>query len=280
VDELRELDLVRWIAGRAPEVGDDCAVLDCAPWGALLVTTDSVVDGVHLDWKEHGPEAFGYKAVARNLSDIAAMAGEPLWAVVAAVLPHGVGRAEAEALYRGAERGGCRLVGGDTAFGPTAMVNVTVLGRAPERGAVLRSGARPGDALVVSGPLGRSLPTRHHATFTPRVAEARALVAACDVGALIDLSDGLSTDLHHVLEASGCGARLEAARIPRRDGATLEEALNDGEDYELLATVAQDGDVPDGFTRIGVVTKGGGAVVALENGAERPVERGGYEHRG
>ncbi len=286
MSDLHELDLVRWIATRAPEVGDDCAVLACEPWGDLLVTTDSVIDGVHLHWSEHGPDAFGYKAVARNLSDIAAMGGEPLWAVIAAVLPRGATRAEAEALYKGAERAGCRLVGGDTSFGPTAMVNATVLGRAPERGTVLRSGARPGDAILVTGSFGRSLPTGHHATFTPRLTEAAALLATGGLGAMIDVSDGLSTDLWHILEASGHGARLEAAAIPRRDNATLEEALNDGEDYELLATVLSptgrtDGDVswPAGFTRIGTITDGPGAVVVDGHGNERALVRGGFEHR-
>lgn len=273
---MRELDLIRWIAGRAEEVGDDCAVLDCAPWGTLLATTDSVIDGVHLRWDREGPDAFGYKAVARNLSDIAAMAGEPLWALVAACLPRNVTESEAHALYEGAERAGCRLVGGDTAFGRVPSVTVTVLGRAhAKRGPVLRSGARPGDWIIVSGPLGGSLESGRHYTFTPRVAEAQALVGACDVGALIDLSDGLSTDLHHILAASGVGCRVEAGRIPRND-VPLANALNDGEDYELLATV-RPGDLPPGFVRIGEIG-GADAVLVHPDGREEPLVARGYEH--
>ncbi|MHC4133602.1 MAG: thiamine-phosphate kinase [Planctomycetota bacterium] len=272
---MRELDLIRWIAGRADEVGDDCAVLDCAPWGTLLATTDSVIDGVHLHWDREGPAAFGYKAVARNLSDIAAMAGEPLWALVAACLPRDVTEAQAHALYEGAERAGCRLVGGDTSFGPTATVTVTVLGRAHAKGPVLRSGARPGDWIVVSGPLGGSLESGHHYTFTPRIAEAKALVDACDVGALIDLSDGLSTDLHHVLAASGVGCRLDAARIPLND-VPLANALHDGEDYELLAAV-RPGDLPPGLVRIGAITEAD-AVLVHPDGREEPLVARGYEH--
>src|SRR5262245_31245948 len=211
---VRELELVRWIMDRADATGDDCAVLDCAPWGTLLVTTDSVIDGVHARWREDGPAAFGYKAIARGLSDIAAMAGEPKWAVLAACLPKDVTEAEAHAMFEGAERLGCRLVGGDTAFGPTPYAVGTVLGVAHPKGPVLRSGARVGDWIVVTGPLGGSLASGKHKTFVPRVREARELHETCDLGAMIDISDGLSTDLHHILGASGVGCRLDAAAIP------------------------------------------------------------------
>jgi thiamine-monophosphate kinase len=205
------------------------------------------------------------------------MAGEPLWALVAACLPRGVTESEARALYEGAERAGCRLVGGDTAFGPTPSVTCTVLGRAhAERGPVLRSGARPGDWIVVSGPLGGSLQSGRHYTFTPRVAEAQLLVETCDVGALIDLSDGLSTDLHHVLAASGAGCHLEAERVPRND-VPLANALNDGEDYELLATV-RPGDLPPGFVRVGEITAKAAAVLVQPDGREEPLVARGYEH--
>ena len=251
-------------------------MLDCAPWGTLLVTTDGVIDGVHARWAVEGPEAFGYKAVARGLSDVAAMGGEPLWAVLAACLPKGCTEEHAHALYRGAEKTGCALVGGDTSFGPTPHVVATVLGRAHAKGPVLRSGARPGDWIVVTGRLGGSLESGRHATFTPRVAEARALMDACDVSAMIDVSDGLSTDLMHVLEASRAGCRLEAALLPLHRGATLENALNDGEDYELLATV-RPGDLPAGFTRIGAITDGA-ALLVHGDGRTTPLVAGGWEH--
>jgi thiamine-monophosphate kinase len=273
---LRELDLIRWIRGRCAAAGDDCAVLDCTPWGTLLVTTDSVIDGVHLSWRDHGPAAFGYKAVARGLSDVAAMGGEPLWALIAACLPAGATEEEAHALYRGAEGAGCALVGGDTAFGPVAYVAGTVLGRAHAKGPVLRSGARLGEWIVVTGALGGSRRTGRHVRFVPRVKEAKALVDQCDVGAMIDVSDGLSTDLLHILEESGAGCRLEAARIPRTEGASLENALGDGEDYEILATV-RPGPLPPGFTRIGEITARDALLVA-EDGSERLLLPSGYEH--
>ena len=263
----RESELIDWIKTRAPDAGDDCAVLDCAPWGTLLVTVDSVIDSVHADWRADGARAFGYKAVARGLSDIAAMAGEPLWAVVAACLPESVSQEEGRDILRGAQQTGCRIVGGDIAFGPTPQVTATVLGRAREpRGPVLRSGARFGDQVVVSGILG----TGRHLDFTPRVEEARRLVERCDVGAMIDISDGLSTDLHHLLEASQVGCDLDPDAIPR--AGDLQTALNGGEDYELLATV-RPGGLPAGWTRIGTITKTGGARIGGE-----PLIARGWEH--
>ncbi|MHC4931593.1 MAG: thiamine-phosphate kinase [Planctomycetota bacterium] len=272
-----ERELIDWIAKRAPDSGDDCAVLECAPWGTLLITTDSVIDGVHARWQVEGPELFGYKAVARGLSDVAAMAGDPLWTVVAACLPRGATEGEAHALVKGIERTGCRLVGGDVAFGPTAYAAATVLGRAhPDRGPVLRSGARPGDWIVVSGALGGSFASGRHATFVARVEEAKALVEVCDVGALIDISDGLSTDLHHILAASTVGCRLEAAAVPC-NSVPLHNALHDGEDYELLAAV-RPGDLPGGFVRIGEITAERAARLVYPDGREEVLTAGGYEH--
>ena len=111
---MRERELIEWIQNRAPATGDDCAVLPCEPWGELLVTVDAVIDGVHARWSEDGPRAFGYKAVARGLSDIAAMGGTPLWVVLAATLPPGTSNEDARAVVLGAEDAGCPLVGGDT----------------------------------------------------------------------------------------------------------------------------------------------------------------------
>ena len=265
---VRELDLIRWLAARHPAIGDDCAVIDLAPWGTLLVTTDSVIDGVHAHWGEHGPGVFGYKAVARGLSDVAAM-GEPIGAFLAASLPAGTSDEQARAVVLGAERAGCPLLGGDTACGPTAWVVGTVLGRAHAvRGPVLRSQARAGDWIVVSGSLGGAVDSGRHLDFVARVAEARALVERCDVGAMIDLSDGLASDLRHVVEASGVRARVESASIPLHAGATVAPAWTEGEDYELLATV-RPGPLPAGFVRIGIVEAGAGIEVVEADGTAR-----------
>jgi thiamine-monophosphate kinase len=242
----------------------------------LLVTTDSVIDGVHLRWDEQGPEAFGYKAVARGLSDIAAMGGEPLWALLAVCLPQGVSDEEAQAVYLGAESTGCELVGGDTTLGPTPYVAATVLGRAHPKGPARRSGARIEDGIYVTGPLGRSLESGRHFRFRPRIEMAKRLMDSVDVGAMIDISDGLGCDLHHILEASGVGCRVEASAVPLNPDATIENALGDGEDYELLFTAAGEVEVP-GAIRIGVIAAGP-ALLAFPDGREAPLPDSGYEH--
>ncbi len=272
---VRERDLLRWVADRAP-IGDDCAVLECTPWGTLLVTTDNVIDGVHLRWDREGPEAFGYKAVARGMSDVAAMGGEPLWAVIAVCLPKGVTEEQAHGVYRGAEGAGCALVGGDTSFGPLAYVAATVFGRAHEKGPVLRSGARPSDGIFVTGPLGGSYESGRHFRFTPRVSEAKRLMDRIDISAMIDTSDGLSTDLLHILEASDTGCRLETEAIPINEGATLEGALTDGEDYELLLTARES---TEGLVRIGTVTNSE-ALLVFSDGREEVLRARGWEHEG
>ncbi len=270
-----EPSFVSWIRARAPATGDDCAVLPCAPWGDLLVTVDSVLDGVHLDAARHGLDVFGYKAVARGLSDIAAMGGEPLWVVLAATLTSEHTIADAQQVFLGAERAGCSIVGGDTAVGPALGVTATVIGRADAGTAWRRSGARVGDSIVATGSFGRSLPTDHHATFIARNDAAKALREQADVGAAIDVSDGLSTDLLHILTASGVGCELHADAIPRRDEATLEEALGDGEDYELLATI-RPGPIPAGFTRLGEITSGDPVLVCDD--ARSRLRAKGWEH--
>lgn len=275
---LRERDLISWIRDRAPATGDDCAVLPCEPWGDLLVTVDSVIDDVHAHWHEDGPEAFGYKAVARGLSDIAAMGGTPLWAVVAATLPAGSTESAAQALFRGAESAGCELVGGDTTVGAVASVTATVMGRVGHGGAILRSGAQPGDRILVSGPLGGSYASGHHLSFRARVDEARVLRDACEVRAMIDISDGLAVDLHHLLEASGVGANLFADRVPLRTG-SLRAALGDGEDYELLACVAANSILPAPFVEIGEILESGAWLVHAD-GSKEPLATEGFEHRG
>lgn len=233
-------------------IGDDCAVLEPTPGRQTLVTTDMLMDGRHFRLEEHGAEAAGYKALAVNLSDIAAMAGIPTAAFVAVALPQARAAEIARGLHAGmmplVERFGIELAGGDTnAWDGPLVISVTVLGEATERGPVLRSGARPGDVVFVTGALGGSLLGRHlHPE--PRVAEALTLHEHAALHAAIDLSDGLLSDLGHILDEShGLGAILDRDAIPvhsdahamaRRDGRTpLDHALNDGEDFELCLVV-------------------------------------------
>ena len=235
--------------------GDDTAAIRWPPDTPCLITTDMLMDGTCFRLAEAGPRRVGRKAMAVNLSDIAAMAGRPVAAVVSLGLPKSGGRALAEVLYSGlrelADAFNTAVVGGDTnSWDGPLVISVTVLGEPIGRGPVRRSGARPGDWLFVTGPLGGSI-RGHHLDFTPRVHEAIALNAAVELQAMIDISDGLAADLAHVCEESRCGAVLRADAIPltadarsMNDGRSpLEHGLADGEDFELIFTVGpEDGE--------------------------------------
>jgi len=282
-----EFEYINWIrsvpASSRPWVvvgpGDDCAVVR-ATASLQLVTTDMLMDGVDFIVGEVEPRRIGRKAMAVNLSDIAAMAGVPRSAVVSLALPSGGGELAKE-LYLGmhemAERYGVAIVGGDTnSWAGPLVISVTLFGDATGRGAVGRGGAEPGDWLFVTGPLGGSL-AGHHLDFTPRVHEALDLNQRVRLKAMIDISDGLTADLAHILEASGCGAVLDAEAIPRRAGATLTQALGDGEDFELLFAVSPE----DGATLAGVSCIGECVAAGLwlrEGGVVRPLSPAGWVH--
>ena len=335
-----EFQYIEWLRARTPVdprvligPGDDCALLS-PPTRPLLITTDMLMDGTDFVVAEVGPRRVGRKAMAANLSDIAAMAGVPMAAVVSVALPgqrtvggketgdrkqETVGKEEtgdrkqeaakadksvsslppvscplspelspascllspdkfATELYLGlrdvADAFGVPIVGGDTnSWAGSLVISVTALGEATERGAVRRSGAKPGDWIFVTGPLGGSI-LGHHLDFTPRVREALALHSAVELHAMCDISDGLAADLNHILEESHCGAVLTAEAIPvsaaarqlsTTSGKTpLQHALGDGEDFELVFTVSPaDGEkllrespVP-GLAKIGVCVESG-----------------------
>ena len=242
-------------------IGDDCAVLRLLPGHDSLVTTDFTLEGIHFrrDW--HPAESVGHRCLARGLSDIAAMGGEPVAAFLSLALPRDLPQAWvgrfARSLISLAEKYGVTLAGGDTAESPNGILaDIVVVGTVPKGKAVLRSGARPGDRIFVSGELGGSaaavlqlrrkpkkkLNPRDYARHfypEPRVELGRILREKGLASAMIDTSDGLSTDLAHLCEESGVGAELDAALIPRaRVGKPAREvdldlALHGGEDYEL-----------------------------------------------
>jgi thiamine-monophosphate kinase len=238
-------------------IGDDAAVLRPPPGEDLVATVDAVVEGVHFD-PRFAPAEIGWKALAVNLSDLAAMGARPLWALVALATPRPADTGRLVGIGRGvaacARRHGVSVVGGNVTAAREVSVTVTVLGAVRRGRALLRSGGRPGDLLVVSGTLGdaalgighavaRALRTRQRRP-SPRLALGRA--AAGVARAAIDVSDGLLQDLGHLCEASGTGARVDADRLPlsgayrravrgRRD--PLAGALSGGEDYELLLAV-------------------------------------------
>jgi thiamine-monophosphate kinase len=310
-----EFGLIAWIRERERDrirtghstgltrlgIGDDCAILGVPAGTELLVTTDMLMDGRHFDLESQGGEAVGYKALGVNLSDIAAMAGIPRSAVVAVALPKAQALSLAQSIHAGmsrlADRFEVDLIGGDTnAWDGPLVISVTVLGEATPRGAVRRSGACPGDTILVTGSLGGSLIGRHLRP-EPRIAEALALHKAAPIHALIDLSDGLSSDLGHILEESGgVGAELDAAAIPihddailmsRRDGISpIDHAMNDGEDFELCVTMATaDADrllaqPPLGMTlyRVGEITSEPGLRLRDFDGRLVPIHPAGFDH--
>ena len=299
-----EFDFLHALRSRTPAVpgvlvgpGDDCAVL-LPPAGKLLVTTDLLTEGVDFLLAQASPEAVGRKAMGVNLSDIAAMAGTPFAAVVSLALPrHPPGmttRELADRLDAGlremANRFGVAIVGGDTnTWDGGLVVSVTALGHADRP--VTRSGAKPGDAIFVTGPLGGSLLGRH-LDVTPRVREALALRDFVDLHAMIDVSDGFAADLSHVLAESAVGAEIDADAVPihadavarsRLTGRTpLDHALNDGEDFELVFTVSEaDGAklarAPVPVTRVGRVVPGPGLWLVAA-GVRTPLMPAGWVH--
>ncbi len=298
---MREHDLINWICSQDPPdaatvpvgPGDDCAVV-LIGGQAALVTVDQVLDSVHFDLANCGGQAAGRKAMARNLSDIAAMAGQPTAAVASVALPADCDDSVAKAIYAGLQELGaqfnCPVIGGDVAIWPKALaISVTVLGTPADIQPVLRSGARAGDALCVTGQLGGAWQNGRDLTFTPRIDPARQLAGRWDVHAMIDLSDGLATDLRHLCAASAVGASLRADAIPvhpQSDG--LIGAMCDGEDYELLFAVsAGDADqiVAAGLagvavSRIGEVTAGSDIVLIGADGRPSPLTATGWEHTG
>ena len=283
--ERRLIGIIRRASTRGPGVrvgiGDDCAVLELGAGRLLLATTDLLVEDVHFRRRYATAADLGWKALAVNLSDIAAMGGRPRWALVALACPEGVTVEEAEAFYAGMlELAGAHdvaVVGGDTSASPRGwIVNVTLLGEAAPA-SVLRSTATPGDVVAVTGALGRAAAglavlergtapagvapaaveevKAAHLRPRPRVREGQWLAAAGGVTAMIDLSDGLATDLGHISEESRVGSRIDLGRLPVDAIARLVAdalgadplawATGGGEDYELLVTCT-----PGAFARL------------------------------
>jgi thiamine-monophosphate kinase len=305
---VAERDLIAYIRALAAQenfawlrigIGDDAAALDVPSGGQILVTTDSVVEGVHFA-EGTEPALVGRKAVARSVSDIAAMAGRPLCSVAAVIIGPRYDEVACwqlcGALWEAGRELAAPLVGGDVSSAPGATsIAVTVLGTPGPRGAVTRGGAKAGDAVCVTGRLGGSIRGRH-LSFRPRVMEALALAERFEVRAMIDISDGLSTDALHIAEESGVGVVLRAADIPISDDAVmlaretgrtpLWHALNDGEDYELLFCLgaaeaheaAGAGAAGTGVTAIGEVVGGEQSCLVMPDGRRERLVAGGWEH--
>ncbi len=242
-DELvRRLVRGRWHGKDVIEgPGDDCAVVRPPRAGRhLLLKTDTVVEGVHFT-AETPANLIGRKAMARVLSDFAAMAATPRHALVTLIAPPTTPLQRVLGLYRGlhamAGRHGVAVVGGETSRGDSLILTVSLSGDAPARGWVRRHGARAGDLLFVTGRLGGSIRGRH-LRFQPRLAEARWLAEHLPVRAMMDLSDGLAKDLPRLAGGAGLGFAVDPDSLPRASGCTPDQAWGDGEDYELLLAMA------------------------------------------
>ena len=287
-------------------IGDDCAVLRVPPGHELLVTTDFSIEKVHFrrDW--HRPELVGRHCLTRGLSDIAAMGGEPRAAFLSLAVPSNLPQKWVDHFLQGllelAEEFKLPLAGGDTAQSPGGIqADIVVVGSVPKGKAVLRSGAKAGQQIYVTGELGRaaaelarlreskSVGAEYFHYFRPqaRVEVGRRLRRLGMASAMIDLSDGLSTDLEHLCKESHVGAEIEAEAIPRAQAGTgkkrveLEFALHGGDDYELLFASAKA--VPSRVagvrvTRIGRTTRSAGMRLIGGDGAWRPLKAGGWEH--
>ena len=296
--EKGEFGLIEWIRGqfRVPDgvlgIGDDCAVLPQVTGMETLVTTDMLVEGVHFLLEDIDPYRLGWKSAAVNLSDIAGMGGKPVGTFLSVALPKRLDDSFLEGFFKGykdlSERFDCPLLGGDTTASPDRIcINVTVLGACEAGRSRKRSAAQPGDLVCVTGPLGDSaaglrvvlervgrnnradtpddeavLVERHYRPM-PRVTEGIMLASTPGVNAMMDISDGIGSDLRHILEESGKGARVDVRSLPlsaelravcaRRGWDPVEPALDGGEDYELLFTCRPDTKIPVPYTVIGEI---------------------------
>ena len=292
-------------------IGDDCGVLRLPTGHDSLVTTDFSLEGIHFrrDW--HAPEVVGHCCLTRGLSDIAAMGGEPVAAFLSLALPRSLPQSWVNRFIRGltnlAEKYGVLLAGGDTAESPDGVLaDIVVVGSVPRGEAILRSGARAGDRVYVSGTLGASaaalaqlrLQSKRHSSprsFArqfrpePRIELGRVLREKGLVTAMIDLSDGLSTDLAHICEESEVGAEIDSRAIPRAGvgkptrKVSLEFALHGGEDYELLFTAPRERRVPPQIagvtiTQIGHITPRRKVFLLSEHGPGVELTAKGWEH--
>ena len=247
IAELGEFGLIKTLAGVLPKapagikgIGDDTAVLPYTKDQHLLLTTDMMAQDVHFTLKMDAA-AIGHKALACNISDIAAMGGVPTYAVVSLGLPVTTPVAWVKRVYQGmaktAKAFGVSVVGGDTIKSKQVMINVALLGEVKKTHLTLRCGAKPKDWVFVTGPLGGSLKSGRHLTFTTKVKQAQFLVKQFKPSAMLDISDGLAGDLNHLLKASQVGVKLWLDAIPLHAGVGIQEALADGEDYELVFTL-------------------------------------------
>jgi thiamine-monophosphate kinase len=325
-EAFSEFDLIRRMTGKVRifsedlriGIGDDCGVISADPSHDLLLTSDLFVEKVHFDRRWFSLEQIGGKALRASLSDIAAMGGRPGFSLVGFAFPVSLSPKEAETVYGGirdaAEKFGVTLVGGDLSrTEKEILLDIMLLGKVGKGRAVLRSGARPGDQIFVSGSLGEAflglkvlelgltgpdaeILSRRQRVPEPRIALGQALGEHGFASAMIDVSDGLSSDLGHLCQASGVGARIEMRALPvseayrnvctRLSMDTAAGVLHGGEDYELLFTIPSDRlarfsqhEIPVPVSRIGeIVQDSEGVMVEFSDGRSRALLPQGFNH--
>ncbi len=277
-------------------IGDDMAQIRIGK-ESVFITTDILLDSVHFDLKKATLKQVGYKAMAVSLSDCAAMATIPVAAVVSVALPESYRTEELKELHSGiicaGDKFGCSLIGGDITCwknkNPFA-ISVAMLSRQAENEPVKRSGAKAGDMICVTGSLGGS-GFGKHLEFEPRIKEALKIAQMVTINSMIDLSDGISSDLNRICRQSGAGAVIEAAKIPVSDDALktdnpLDSALNDGEDFELLFTLSHSDckklfdkwDEPLSIHKIGTINQNRNIQIKMQDGRINILEAKGYDH--
>lgn len=299
IKDIGEINLIKRLAKRfrldksvVKGPGDDAAVLRWTKNKHLLFTCDMVIEGRHFDLKKATPFQAGWKALGRNISDIAAMGGVPRHAVVSLGVDPRSSVDIADGICKGikalADRFGVNIVGGDVAGSKKIIIDISLIGEVEKNKLVLRSGAKKGDVILVTGSLGGSIKGRH-LNFMPRVREAREILKNFKINSMIDISDSLALDLHRVLEASGTGAYIYEEAVPlSRAAASVKNALYDGEDYELLFTMSakearrffsKTSRIKVPVTLIGkIVDRSRGYRIIKKDGREESMETRGYTH--
>jgi len=261
--------VIRKLRRQSPLIGDDCAVVPGPPGQDFLFTADLSIEGVHFT-RDLSAEQIGRRAVARSLSDIAAMGGKPLYCLISLALAPWTDARWIDGFYRGLSeilrQTKTKLAGGDLSHAQQLVCDVTLCGVVARGKALLRSGAKVGDALYVSGPLGG---WRHQPEIAPRLDFARKLIGKAN--SCMDISDGLALDLHRLCLASRVSAQIDS--VPLLPGATIEQALHDGEDYELVFTAPAARRVSG--IRIGTITKGKAGALRYRGKSLAPT---GYDH--
>jgi len=300
IKDLGEIGLIRRVARKVRTdssvvkgIGDDTAVIKWTHDKYLLFTCDMLVEDVHFHRKLATPFQIGWKALARNISDIAAMGGVPRYALISIGLESNLPVSFADGIFKGmnalAKKFKINLVGGDTVRSKRIVVDVSLIGEVEKKHLALRSGARKGDAIFVTGFLGGSIKGKH-LDFMPRFGEARQLVKNFKISSMIDISDGLLLDLSRVLDASSAGALIYEDLIPlSKCASSFESAVTDGEDFELLFTMphreaerlirhnVSQFDVP--VSLIGEITsKKRGYRLVGSDWKEKRIEKKGYTH--